>query len=151
MLAATFANNSIDNNQLVTAQEVVIESESGFSDQKEELKSETQNPLRKKNTSEVVREYFKDIPIMAEVSFCESTHRQFDENGNVLRGKVNSKDVGVMQINEYYHLDTAQRLGINIYTLEGNLEYGRYLYETQGVAPWVHSSGCWGSKHVAIN
>ena len=103
-------------------------------------------------TEERVREYFKDTPIMIDVARCESQFRQHDVNGNVLRGIQNSKDVGTLQINEKYHLDTAQRLGINIYTLEGNLEYGRYLYETQGTAPWVHSSKCWGkTRQVAIN
>lgn len=150
MLAATFANNSVDNSHAVTANQVIVESSSEFSEKEIDSKQNTQNPLRNKTTSEVVREYFKDTPIMAEVAYCESNHRQFDENGNVLRGRVNSQDVGVMQINEKYHLGTSQKLGINIYTLEGNLEYGKYLYDTQGVAPWVYSKPCWGNKTVAV-
>ena len=150
MLAATFANNSVDNSHAVTANQVIVESSSEFSENQIDSKENTQNPVRKKTTSEIVREYFKDTPIMAEVSYCESNHRQFDGNGNVLRGRVNSQDVGVMQINEKYHLGTAQKLGINIYTLEGNLAYGKYLYDTQGVAPWVYSKPCWGNKNVAV-
>ena len=93
-----------------------------------------------------VREYFSDIPIMFEVARCESTFRQNDPiTGQPLRGVVNSSDVGVMQINEYYHLDRAERLGYNIYTLEGNLDYARYLYERKGTQPWQASQPCWGN------
>lgn len=88
---------------------------------------------------------------MADIAFCESRFRQFDKNGNPLRGFVNSADVGVMQINEKYHAETAAKLGINIYTLEGNMEYGKYLYETQGTKPWVHSKKCWNTvREIAI-
>lgn len=96
-------------------------------------------------TEEKVKEYFKDTPILSQIAFCESRFRQFNEQGEVLRGMVNSRDVGVMQINEYYHLDKAQELGYNIYTLEGNLGYAKNLYERQGAAPWVHSSKCWSN------
>lgn len=102
-------------------------------------------------TEEKVEQYFADIPILIDVARCESRFRQFDSTGSPLRGIENPADVGVMQINETYHLDTANRLGINIYTLEGNLKYGRYLYETFGSAPWVHSSKCWGTnREVAL-
>ena len=100
-------------------------------------------------TEEQVRAYFSDMPILAEVARCESEYRQFDKNGQVLRGVVNSQDVGVMQINEKYHLSTAQKLGLNLYTLEGNMAYARYLYETQGTRPWNYSSACW-SKHREV-
>jgi hypothetical protein len=100
-------------------------------------------------TEAQVKAYFADAPIMAEIAFCESRFRQYDANGNVLRGVVNSLDVGVLQINEKYHLDTAQKLGLNIHTLEGNMAYAKYLYDTQGTRPWNHSSPCWG-KHREV-
>ena len=117
--------------------------------------TETQEPEPKKinkTTKEVITEHFKDVPVMADVAFCESRFRQFDSDGNVLRGKVNSSDVGVFQINERYHAATAVKLGINLYTLEGNIAYAEYLYETQGTSPWVHSSKCWnkGEREVAL-
>jgi hypothetical protein len=87
---------------------------------------------------------------LIDVARCESQYRQFDENGNVLRGKVNSKDVGAFQINEKYHLETSQKLGIDIYTLEGNIAYARYLYETQGSKPWSASSPCWGNTRELV-
>ena len=92
---------------------------------------------------DTVASYFSDIPIMIAVSDCESHFKQFDTTGSVFRGEINHKDVGVMQINEDYHLDTAKALGINIYTVEGNLTYARYLYDHEGTAPWSSSQYCW--------
>ena len=101
----------------------------------------------------ITKEYFKKTPVMAEIARCESTYNQFSSNGNVLRGKVNSADVGVMQINEKYHLKRSQELGMDIHTLEGNLAYGKYLYEEQGSRPWNASKPCWGKPAtvVAVN
>ena len=59
--------------------------------------------------------------------------------------------MGVMQINERYHLLTAEKLGYNIHTLEGNVGYAKYLYEKFGSDPWSASSKCWKGKVVAIN
>lgn len=54
-----------------------------------------------------------------------------------------------MQINEYYHKDTAKRLGYNIYSLKGNMAYAKWLYKREGTAPWASSSKCWG-KYAEI-
>lgn len=96
-----------------------------------------------------VEEYFADLPIMVAISQCESHYRQFNNDGSVYRGKQNTKDVGVMQINEYYHLDTSEKLGFDIYTIEGNMAYARYLYEREGTAPWASSQPCWGKSKAA--
>lgn len=97
-----------------------------------------------------VRSYFEDQPIMIEIAWCESRFRQTAKDGTVLRGEVNNSDLGVMQVNEYYHGDTAARLGFDLYTLEGNLKYARDLYEREGVVPWNSSRPCWGgSAHLA--
>jgi hypothetical protein len=109
----------------------------------DETYSEISEQVKVKTTEEIIAEHFADTPILKKIAFCESQNRQFTEDGNVLRGKVNPKDIGVMQINEKYHLSTAQKLGLNIYTLEGNIDYAKYLYKTQGVKPWIHSSKCW--------
>lgn len=94
----------------------------------------------------ITKEYFKDTPLLAEIARCESTFRQFSKEGVPLRGKVNSADVGVMQINEKYHLERTKKLGIDIYTLEGNLKYGAMLYKEQGGQPWSASKPCWGKS-----
>jgi hypothetical protein len=56
-----------------------------------------------------------------------------------------------MQINEKYHAEKAVELGINIYTLEGNVEFAKYLYDTFGSKPWKSSSKCWGGAILAQN
>ena len=99
---------------------------------------------REKSTEEIVREYFNDIPILIDVAFCESSFRQFDNGGNVLRGMINPEDIGILQINEYWHLEDSKAMGWDIYTLEGNLAYARYLYSIQGLGPWGWSKDCWG-------
>lgn len=101
-------------------------------------------------TAEIVRGYFKDAPIMANIAWCESKYRQHDTSGAVLRGVVNNRDVGIMQINETYHAATAGALGIDLHTLEGNLQFARYLYEREGTRPWSSSKGCWGSSVAAL-
>ncbi len=100
-------------------------------------------PLSIATTEEYVRQYFKETPILAEIAKCESSFRQYGKDGKALRGIVNSDDVGVMQINTHYHEDDAEKLGINIYTLQGNLEFAKVLYGKYGDKPWVHSSPCW--------
>lgn len=92
---------------------------------------------------EYINKYFSDIPVMIEVARCESQFRQHGKSGEVLTGLVNEFDKGVMQINEYYHKDDAEKLGYDIHTLEGNVAYARFLFETQGLQPWISSSKCW--------
>jgi hypothetical protein len=103
------------------------------------------------STKQLVEEYFSDMPVLVDVAYCESKFTQYNRDGSVLRGRVNPADVGVMQINEKYHAVTAVRLGYNIYSLEGNMAYARYLYENYGTDPWVHSSKCWNKiREVAF-
>jgi hypothetical protein len=117
---------------------------------KKEVKSEDYQPISDpENVKRFLADYFADVPILAKVGGCESHNRQYDKNGNVVRGEVNHFDVGVMQINELYHADTAKKLGYDIYSIDGNVAFARYLYETQGgTQPWSSSSPCW-SKYVA--
>lgn len=101
-------------------------------------------------TERIVRSYFRDIPIMAEIARCESTFRHTLSDGSVLKGRVDSDDTGVMQINRRYHGATAAQLKLNIEDLYHNMAYARYLYETQGTQPWSASAPCW-NKTVAMN
>ena len=98
------------------------------------------------SVQQVARKYFADIPILIDVARCESKFRQFDADGNVLRGKINTGDIGLMQINEGYHAEAAAKLGVDINTIEGNAAYARYLYEREGTQPWISSSKCWGKN-----
>jgi hypothetical protein len=99
---------------------------------------------------DLVGEYFADAPDLVDVARCESHFRQFDNDGRVLRGAVNKGDIGVMQINEYYHADEAKKLGYDLYTIDGNLAYARFLYEREGLTPWLSSSRCWKGEQVAF-
>lgn len=80
---------------------------------------------------------------MVRIAGCESKFRQFDTNGQVLRGIQNPKDRGIFQVNEKYHLAASRALGYNIYTLQGNIAYAKYIYDHQGTQPWDWSKSCW--------
>ncbi|MEI6057742.1 MAG: hypothetical protein WCQ60_02105 [bacterium] len=101
------------------------------------------------STMAFVKSYYSDEPVLIDIARCESSFRQYDKNGNILRGKVNAADIGVMQINEKYHLETAKSMGYDIRTTAGNLAYAKYLYDTQGADPWSASQPCW-SKQIAM-
>ncbi len=112
--------------------------------QPKEIKSVDYMPITDSaHVKEFVADYFADTPILAKIASCESHNRQYNSKGDVLRGEKNRFDVGVMQINELYHLEDAQELGINIYTIDGNVAFARHLYEKFGAKPWMSSSGCW--------
>ncbi len=91
-----------------------------------------------------VREYYSETPILAEIAWCESRFRHLNKDGEIFRGKVNKSDIGVMQVNTYYHEKKAGELGYDLYSLRGNLEYAQYLYDTEGTTPWNSSKPCWG-------
>lgn len=92
----------------------------------------------------VIAEYGLTSP-MVRIAMCESTFRQYGTDDQVLRGIVNSDDVGIFQLNEYYHLDKANELGFDIYTVDGNIKMARYLYDKYGTQPWSASKTCWNN------
>lgn len=109
-----------------------------------EVKIEDYEPITDpKNVERFINDYFADIPILTKIAGCESHYRHLNSKGSVLRGEENIYDRGVMQINILYHLETAEKLGLDLHDLEGNVEYARYLYEKQGAKPWMSSSACW--------
>lgn len=83
---------------------------------------------------------------MERVAYCESTLRQYNTNGEVLKGKQVPADTGVFQVNTKYHLETAKKMGIDIFTLEGNVAYAKYLYDKNGLRDWFASKPCWNRK-----
>jgi hypothetical protein len=101
----------------------------------------TSNPVTLEN---YVREYFAETPILAEIAKCESRFRQLDKDGNILRGEINKSDLGLLQVNEYYHGERAEDLGFDLNTVDGNLAYAKYLYDKEGTTPWNASKKCWG-------
>ncbi len=102
------------------------------------------------SVEEQVTAYFSDVPVMIDVARCESRFRHTLKDGSVIRGEANSADIGVMQINEFYHRAEAKKLGLNIDILADNMVYARKLFEKEGTTPWLSSSKCWG-KHQHIS
>lgn len=108
------------------------------------VKSEDYQPITdSKNVERFINDYFADIPIMIEIAKCESRNRHLDKNGEILKGEITPLDRGVMQINLYYHENTAEKMGLDVHNLDDNVAYARYLYEKQGARPWMSSSKCW--------
>jgi hypothetical protein len=95
------------------------------------------------STESIVRDYFSDIPVMAEVARCESGFRHTLSDGSILHGRVDSADTGVMQINKRYHQATASAMNLSLDNIYDNMAYARHLYETQGMRPWASSAYCW--------
>jgi len=81
-----------------------------------------------------VREIFANNPIMISIAKCESGFRQFNKDGTPLIG--HGLYVGVFQIDEDIHAEAAKKMGMDIYTLEGNLAYAKYLESLHGVKLW---------------
>ncbi|MEX0919142.1 MAG: hypothetical protein WDZ64_00120 [Parcubacteria group bacterium] len=124
--------NSHDSNQIVP----------------KEIKAEDYMPITdSKNVEKFITDYFADIPVMVTIAKCESRYRHLNSNGGVLRGEVTPLDRGVMQINLHYHNKTAEKMGMNVHNIDDNVRYARYLYEKQGVKPWMSSSKCWAKFH----
>lgn len=93
-----------------------------------------------------IKSEYANTPILIAIAQCESNFRQFNPDGTVVRGKVDSHDVGVMQINEIYWLDESKSLGDDIYTIQGNVAYAKHLYANAGTDPWKSSEKCWGQS-----
>lgn len=81
--------------------------------------------------------------LLLKIAKCESGNNQFDEQGNVIRGKQNRNDIGRFQINLTYHLEEAKALGFDLFTDEGNSAFAFWLYDHEGTQPWNWSKSCW--------
>jgi hypothetical protein len=103
---------------------------------------------KSQTVEEYIREYFADEPIMAEIAKCESQFRQFGKNGKVIQNP-DSSAVGVFQIMSSIHADFADdKLGLDVYSLQGNAAYARYIYDRQGTRPWDASKACWSKSQA---
>lgn len=75
---------------------------------------------------------------------CESAMYGTAVNHNRLPdGTIWSSDFGNWQINDYFHKEDMDKLGLNIYNEWDSLEYGFILFKQQGLAPWSASRACW--------
>src|SRR5688572_16866811 len=71
---------------------------------------------------EYVEQQLSDRPTLIQIADCESDFR-------MVEGKVNADDFGVLQINDHYHEEPSQSLGLDTHTLYGNVTYGKHLYD----------------------
>jgi hypothetical protein len=94
------------------------------------------------------KKYDLDTNTALRIAKCESTFRQYNENGEVVRGKVNPADAGVFQINEKYHLSQSEAQGFDIHQTAGNIEYAMWLMKKEGTRHWNWSKPCWGQEKV---
>jgi hypothetical protein len=112
-------------------------------------KARVEEMIDVKEVEKYLRENYADTPLLIEIARCESGFTHYRKDGNVLRGRVDNRDVGVMQINEHYHLERAEKLGFDIHTIDGNIGYAKRLYQDQGAAPWSASSSCWSKSYTS--
>jgi hypothetical protein len=71
-------------------------------------------------------------PILNRIASCESRGHQLNPNGQVLLN-VNTNgtvDIGKYQINSIHEAE-ATKLGYDLFTIEGNTAYAKYLYATR--------------------
>lgn len=90
----------------------------------------------------IAKEFGNYAPIMTEIARCESSLRQYNEVGGPIENPV-THDIGAFQINPI-HFNEFAKLGISIYTLEGNIKAARVLFDQSHLAPWRSSLTCWG-------
>ena len=95
-----------------------------------------------------VSAYFPNDPIMVAIARCESRFRQFNSAGTPLDGGSGGM-IGIFQISSGVHTARAKSMGMNIYTIDGNLAYAKYLYQQEGTVPWVSSSACWNTSPIS--
>ncbi len=96
-----------------------------------------------------VERRLSDYPILVRICNAESGGRQFRDNGDVVRGKVDPSDVGICQINEAINNDQARKLDYDIFTEKGNEDMAIWMFVNLGTQPW-NASRCiahgWGTK-----
>jgi hypothetical protein len=144
LVTSLYGNAQAETNTSVVAQE---------SNETVKATSTTRTLKTREEMEAYLKDEYAETPILVDIARCESTFKQFHEDGRVVRGKVDNDDIGVMQINERYHGNTADKLGIDIHTLEGNVAYAKYLYDKFGTQPWSASQKCWSKPigdHLAI-
>ncbi|MBX4188092.1 MAG: hypothetical protein KW793_03080 [Candidatus Doudnabacteria bacterium] len=86
-----------------------------------------------------VRASFTDMPAMIGIAKCESGYRQFSADGSPLRGGSGKHYIGIFQIDENIHAAKAKDMAFDIYTIDGNIAYARYMFFKSGTNPW---KGC---------
>ena len=144
LIASTFAGvtNSVSNSMNTVAP--VVEQITTI---------EVANASSESPSKEVIRGNTHLLPELVPVCACESvgdpngTPTHFEADGVTVKlGRVNPNDVGMCQINtepRNGHLEASKKMGLDVFTEEGNIKYANHLFKTQGYTPWNWSKHCW--------
>ena len=81
---------------------------------------------------------YADFRLLRRIGYCESSWRQYDKDGEVLRGYQHAPDSGLFQINTVVHAAEVE----DPYR---NIDYALTLYVNQGPSPWYPSKSCWNA------
>jgi hypothetical protein len=73
------------------------------------------------------------------IVYCESNWKTNAFNAR-------SRDLGLFQINLYYHQNAAEKMGLDLNDPKDNIRYALYLYEKNGTRDWNWSKHCWARK-----
>ena len=115
----------------------------------------TQESPEKQASSSVTNQIFAEHPILERIAACETTGSvsgtptQFMPDGSILWGEDPvtkeriKRDEGILQINTYVWGSLAAKMGDDLATASGNIEFGEYLFSKYGTAPWTASENCW--------
>jgi len=101
-------------------------------------------------------EYGVNPDMAKKIAWCESRYKQSGVGINYRTKSVqvgtttqvvryeHSRDYGIFQLNSVYQLPRAEVEGLNVHTLEGNLQFGLELMKSEGAGPWRASAHCHG-------
>ncbi len=83
-------------------------------------------------------------PELQKIAKCESENKHFNDDGTVLRGRVNPNDVGRFQINLDAWGERAEELGLDVFDEADNIRMALYIFYEEGIHHWRYSKSCWG-------
>ena len=97
----------------------------------------------------LAKQYTVDEKLVREIIKCESQLYGGAINHNKDKGgKIWSSDWGYLQINDYFHEKTMNKMGFDIHNQWDSLEYGFILISKEGYTPWKASKTCWLPKII---
>ena len=81
------------------------------------------------------------------IDICESGLKHYNQDGTIVEGEKHPADKGILQINFSAHKKEIRefetQFGISVKTPEGNIKFGEWLYQKEGLRPWNASRSCW--------
>lgn len=81
---------------------------------------------------------YSEFVLLRSIVQCESNWRQYNKDNSVV---VSSGNVGLAQINRFAHEATYTKMNLDMENPYDNLKFMVYLYERDGVRPWLEWSG----------